>query len=525
MNYARRHKMNPHGSRILTIAVLLLALAPLAAVQSTACPPQPLRLVLGNCSNVPAAWGAELGIGEGRDAPKLCFMPSTVVNATLLMARDLCDGEDQAEGADHNYTLSREQCLSRRGGALRRDSLSRFAIELDAGARDNLRGSNPGWWKLMSEQGLEPFPSAVRVPLRFGHVVTSAFDQVWVMQGKLHSMNHLGLAADSNLLGSLAESKLISPGSGWGLDVGSRSVTQPRDGSLVLGGYDSNAFQGNLVPFPIPKSGGGPVANRICHLQVSMKKLAVNISVNGTQQEPLLYEDPTTTTGVCIEPYDDFFRLGKKKTQEIVNRAGIRLIHRPEKHPDLFNPEEGLVYDKSLNLSITLDITLDKGFTVTIPSSELVRPLTALNRADGKLVTHPDYNEIAIFRSDPLDDSAVFGRAFLSQQVYLVVDPANREFLFGRLKQRPDVAPVLTTTVACPAPPKLSKAEIGLVAVGIVLGVQTLALLWLGIRKIRRKRGASRTAEGGGGDGVTPNGRILTPPDPPPAPYNLTNAE
>jgi hypothetical protein len=67
---------------------------------------------------------------------------------------------------------------------------------------------------------------------------------------------------------------------------------------------------------------------------------------------------------------------------------------------------------------MTMEITLENGFMVTIPSHELIRPLTGLGREgdnDGKLITDPNYKQITIYRDSPLGDSVVLGRVFLSQ--------------------------------------------------------------------------------------------------------------
>ena len=63
---------------------------------------------------------------------------------------------------------------------------------------------------------------------------------------------------------------------------------------------------------------------------------------------------------------------------------------------------------------MTMEVTIENKFTVAIPSHELVNPLRGLD-SQGKFAVAPDYTEIGIFRSDPLENSAVLGRIFLSQ--------------------------------------------------------------------------------------------------------------
>ncbi|KAL1838435.1 hypothetical protein VTJ49DRAFT_2658 [Mycothermus thermophilus] len=398
----------------LLLIIALLALVPLAILETT-CPTKPIALKLSNCSlpEVGWAWGAQLGVGEDGNAPQLCFMPSTVPNVTLVMSKELCEGEGLES---FKFNITPAQCRSTRGGVLDRNAFSQFSIDSELDAL-NLDENNIVWNKIMSDDNFKPFPHAMRAPLRLPYPyddATSPFVQAWVIQGGNHSANHLGLADDSAFLQGMVEAGLIGREPVWGLNMGSRSVEHPRDGSLVLGGMDGNSFEGALVPFPLRKAGEGAGVKRDCPLQVNLKKLSVGISFGGTNTTTVDFDDDISDTIVCIEPYDDFFRLGPKRMNDIITKAGIELIDRAE-YPHLFNVEEGLVYSATTNLSMTMTITLDNGFTVTIPSHELIRPLTGLSRDDGKLMTDPDYNEIAIFRDDPLENRAVFGRVFLSQ--------------------------------------------------------------------------------------------------------------
>lgn len=65
-------------------------------------------------------------------------------------------------------------------------------------------------------------------------------------------------------------------------------------------------------------------------------------------------------------------------------------------------------------LTMTMEINIENKFTVSIPSRELVNPLRGLD-SDGKLAVVPEFTELGIFRRDPIEDSAVLGKVFLSQ--------------------------------------------------------------------------------------------------------------
>lgn len=113
------------------------------------------------------------------------------------------------------------------------------------------------------------------------------------------------------------------------------------------------------------------------------------------------------------QSYDNHFRLGSSKVNDIVKAAGINLVNRTD-YPDIYNMEEGLVFSSALQLTMSIEITIENKFTVTIPTHEIVNPLRGLN-PEGQFALDPKFTEIGIFRSNPLEDSAVLGKAFLSQ--------------------------------------------------------------------------------------------------------------
>ena len=116
---------------------------------------------------------------------------------------------------------------------------------------------------------------------------------------------------------------------------------------------------------------------------------------------------------IIMHSYDNYLRLGSTKLNDIVKTAGLNLVNRSA-YPGIYNAEEGLVFSSNLNLSVTMELTIENKFTVTIPSLELVNPLRGLDR-EGKLSVIPEFTEMGIFRQDPIEDSAVLGKIFLSQ--------------------------------------------------------------------------------------------------------------
>jgi hypothetical protein len=291
------------SSDYMLTVIAFLAIIPLVALQTTTtCLSRPISLVLSNCSgNVQGlgwGWGIELAIGEGRDAPKACLMPSTVVNTTLIMSSELC--QESVRTRYKKYpNMTEAQCRSRAGGVLDREAFSQFNIEVK---KDELKEQNPAWWKIMTDEqrDRDPFPHVMSVPVHLSddNITTHPYIHVWVKEGENHSMHHLGLGDNSNFLHSLVEPGLILPQ--WSLNVGSRSAEYPRSGALVLGGYDKNGIEGSFVTYSI-KEPGVRLVQRPCPLQTKMTKVVVNISVNGTSRQVEPY-DPTNVPGACIEP-------------------------------------------------------------------------------------------------------------------------------------------------------------------------------------------------------------------------------
>jgi hypothetical protein len=79
---------------------------------------------------------------------------------------------------------------------------------------------------------------------------------------------------------------------------------------------------------------------------------------------------------------------------------------------NLFIPEPGLIYPSSTGFNGSLRFTLDDGFTVEIPNSELQHPLRGLDK-NGDYVLQPNVTEVNVY-SEALN-AWVLGKVFLSQ--------------------------------------------------------------------------------------------------------------
>lgn len=86
----------------------------------------------------------------------------------------------------------------------------------------------------------------------------------------------------------------------WGLNSGSQSYSSPRDGSLVLGGYDQASIDGDFH-FTRDVVSGGVVNKRRCPLQVTLSGLTM--IVDGPKgSKSYAYAVAASKVTVCLEP-------------------------------------------------------------------------------------------------------------------------------------------------------------------------------------------------------------------------------
>lgn len=204
------------------------------------------------------------------------------------MSSEICEG---------NWLAGRtpEQCRSRRGGVIHRDKLPTAPI-------DGLADRNPGWKTLMGMNKSEPldaFQYAGRAVFKLRDQSVTMVEGL-VTQGQQSSLNHIGLGENSILLTALKDAGLIGALS-WGLNSGSQSAELPRDGNLVLGGYDDASIDGNVNYYDIADP--NLVNQRPCPLQITLAGLSVTVEGgDGDDQDVKSYVPKSGKYKVCIEP-------------------------------------------------------------------------------------------------------------------------------------------------------------------------------------------------------------------------------
>jgi hypothetical protein len=245
--------------------------------------PKPFLVPLSNCTIPPSinfpygvdSWGVEINIA----GQQLCAVPSCVVNNTVITETEICTKDSTSDLA---------QCISRRGGtfnfAAPNPSYSNMSIQSLA--------PDPVW-----DSFNPPFGAAGNATIQFSSDISLPhFPLAIALEGQNLNANQLGLANDSELLHSFVSSGMSSSMS-FGLFAGSQSISQPRDGHIVFGGFDVALIDG---PFNNYSMSNTTIAgNRVCSLEIIVQQLTLRRP--GVADDVQLLGEGTLMPS-CIEP-------------------------------------------------------------------------------------------------------------------------------------------------------------------------------------------------------------------------------
>jgi hypothetical protein len=355
---------------------------------------------LRNCTFDSGAisWGCLVEVGS--PGQRLCLVPSTVSNSTLLSKQSLCNIS--------NATSTTRQCESIRGGFFD-ESQSRTWQNSSLDSFNDTR-ANPTWDHFNPEGKITRvgydtlhFPDAVAQTIYgYGFALNE--------RGNQSNAGMLGLGVDSLFLESVDGSGNRTPKS-WSLDSGSQSVQNPREGQVVIGGQNQGRIDGSFLWSNISNLSG----DRACPLRT--KVTSMTITLKDGSVKPLMASSETTEA--CIEPYDNLFRLTPSmilhwKTITNFNES-VTNITTTANIQNLSFTELGLLYEADKISDWILSITLDNGFTTTLPHYELQAPLRGWN-SFGEKETVPGIVNVAIFNNATGgDEIPTLGKIFLSQ--------------------------------------------------------------------------------------------------------------
>ena len=291
-----------------------------------------------------------------------------------------------------------------------------------------------------------------------------------------------------------------APTPAWGLWVGSRSVTEPVEGALWIGGYDTSRVAGEFTQFTT-------------YDQCPTCVIITNITYEYTGGSASLFSNDTETLLVALEPYvrtlnvpeDIFINFAKVSGGKVGTDPGTTGL---------------LTFPPSTDFG-NLSITLKNGYQTTIPSKQLFLPPRNFNKEGVYSITNDTYLVAGIANTtvEPLH-AFDWGIPYLVMN-YIVLDYEQKIFNMAPAVQGPwgvgqgslveplckGIAPATTSaaitpsatapirsSTPTPSPVPHHKTNVGAIAGGVVGGVLGLALvaglLFLLFRSRRRERTA-----------------------------------
>ncbi|CAO2657867.1 Nn.00g071270.m01.CDS01 [Neocucurbitaria sp. VM-36] len=444
-----------------------------AASDCSASSADPIALIVSNysiASASPSTFGIRIDAGNPKQ--KLVLTPSTVVDNTLLISTNICNNEAPQK-------MNQAQCRSYRGGTF--DLTTAGASYHNLSTIGDLQ-ADPGWIIFNT-----PYTMAGETDLGLvSNVAIPNMTVVVITEGANFSDGHLGLGKHSALLKQLKDSGII-PSLGFGLNAGSQSIEAPREGSLVLGGYDGSSVRGTFTNYPMDYP--DTLARRYCPLQVQIQGL--QLLLDG--REPIQLIGEGDEHAACIEPYDNLFRLSE---------SGLALFKQftdwdaktAYDSKDFYVPEPGLLYPSATGFNGSLRYSLSNGLTVDIPNSELQHPLRGLDQ-NGDFALQPNVTQLNVY-GEALG-AWVLGKVFLSQ-IYLAVDYDAQLIQLAEVNQNagtPSPARFSSVSTGCPPKTKLAGGTIAAYVLGVIVGLALIGGAAYCLFRRRRRRAITQPSQ------------------------------
>ena len=167
----------------------------------------------------------------------------------------------------------------------------------------------------------------------------------------------LGIGPASTFLDAAVNSG-SAPSRAWGLWVGSRSVANPVDGALWLGGYDTNRVDGDFTEFT--------VFDR-CATCVEI----TNITYLYSGGSASLFSNASETLSVSLEPFQRALQVPEDIFRNFARASNGTAGEDP-------GTQALLTYSPNSTFG-NLSVTLKNGFETVIPAQELFLPPRAFD--------------------------------------------------------------------------------------------------------------------------------------------------
>ena len=284
--------------------------------------------------------------------------------------------------------------------------------------------------------------------------------QVW-SDTTSENRSALGLGINSSVISSFLEAGVI-PSTEMGLFLGSRSVQQPTVGELVIGGYNSAKVNGTFYNFTMER-----FLDRPCPLQVLLQ----NVQVSNSEGELTSIIDSGSRIPACINPVENAFQF----TQSMFNAWSNATQHPSNPPADGSANFTDQIYPLSNEPLINeLIVTLEGGYSVTIPHFELVTPQLGDNAQGLFSVINSSRLEAAVTSNGGRFDFPILGGVFLSQN-YLRIDYEQGMFSLAHAATGPVTNESIVST--CAVSSSKSSISKGAIIGAVVSGVAALCLV------------------------------------------------
>ncbi|KAH8902220.1 acid protease [Coniochaeta sp. PMI_546] len=394
--------------RGIVIAAWVVASIRLGSAQ-TSCSNTTFAISLRNCTFASGviSWGNLVEVGT--PPQRLCLVPSTVINSTLVSQQSLCVVSN---------TLEPHKCEALRGGFFNENSSTTWT-DVSLSNYNDTR-SNPTWEHFnapgFTKVGYDKinFPNT-NVALYGAGIALNQY-------GNNSNAGMIGLGKDSVFLNDAVRQGRAGSKS-WALDAGSQSLVKARNGELVIGGYNAGRTDGSFSWSNVSNMAG----DRPCPLRTKITHMTVTLS-NG---DVIPIQSNAEVVEACIEPYDNLFRFTPGMLLNWKQITGFNetllQVYANEEANNLSFTELGLPYDSSRVGDWSLSITLDSGYTTTLPAYELQRPLLGFDNLGNKQAV-PGITNLQILNVPTgAGEVPTLGKIFLSRS-YLAVNYETSQF-------------------------------------------------------------------------------------------------
>ncbi|TKW48680.1 hypothetical protein CTA1_545 [Colletotrichum tanaceti] len=341
-----------------------------------------------------------------------------------------------------------------------------------------------------------------------------AFGYPFEVWADYDSMNKsaVALGPNSSTLESFVRNGLAPAGS-FSIDYGSTSERHPRDGQLVVGGYNEARFNDSRVArFPM----WGANAPVPCPLQVVVS----DIVLTNEDGDHSLF-DPGVRVAACIDTVQNSFTL----TPSMFSKFQ-RLGNRTESDGRAF-AESDFPADREPLLG-SLTITLSNGYTSVIPHYELVNHVRGTDARGRYAVLNSSRISTTVSSglSDLGDNIPILGGVFLSQN-YLHVDyDAGSFWLSPQLANGslPDHITASCNGTASSSDAAGARSALGVkVGVPVVIGLAVVAFVGLWFWLKNRKRDPQQPPFAADGPRSVPRNLVLEKRDAPDSKSSTAN--